>query len=387
MNRSRIGAYSVALVAGCAAPLAVVAPNGLGPLLVVAGLGALFARQLPPHPWLLGFGTFLTYALLTLLWTIDAAEGLDGWVRITLGAAFGLALIGTATAMDERDRVRVEKALVAGMLIAFAILCLQLASERIWSRSESLASLWHGPDTNFWALFNRSAAAMAILLPLGALAAFRRFGLVVAVIVVAIGIYLVMNFNSRAAELALLAGAGAALLCAAWRRGNRLVGLASAAAVLLAPFIANLPIFDELAGRQDLSSSVYHRSAIWSFAAERIFEKPIFGWGMHASRAIPGAKTQFLPGAELMPLHPHNAPLQLWLELGIVGAFGVAALILALGQRIRGNAITRAALAGSLVAAFVVASVGYGIWQGWWMGALWIVATLGATLAPNRDGC
>ncbi|MBL0930656.1 MAG: O-antigen ligase family protein [Alphaproteobacteria bacterium] len=387
MNRGRIGAASIALVAGCAAPLAVVAPNGLGPLLVVAGLGALFARQFPPHPWLLGFGAFLAYALLSLIWTIDAAEGLDGWVRITLGAAFGLALIGAATAMDERDRAHAEKALVAGMSIAFAILCLQLASERIWSRSESLASLWHGPDTNFWALFNRSAAAMAILLPLGVLAAFRRFGLVAAVIGAAIGIYLVMSFNSRAAELALLAGAGAALVCAVWGRGSRLVGLALAMVVLLAPFIASLPIFDELAGRQDLSSSGYHRSAIWSFAAERIFERPIFGWGMHASRAIPGAKTQFLPGAELMPLHPHNAPLQLWLELGVAGAFGAAALMVALARRIRGSAVARAALAGSLVAAFVVASVGYGIWQGWWMGALWIVAALGTALAPNRDGC
>jgi O-antigen ligase len=99
---------------------------------------------------------------------------------------------------------------------------------------------------------------------------------------------------------------------------------------------------------------------------------------------MPEGKVQFAPGAELLPLHPHNAALQIWLELGLVGAIAAAAAMLALGRRIRGDRATRAALAGTLLAACTVGSVGYGIWQGWWMGALWILVALGAVLIPSK---
>lgn len=385
MNRDRIGSHSVALAAGCAAPLAVVAPNGLGPLLIVAGIGALLARRLPPRPWLLGFGAFLGYALLSLIWTIDVAEGLDGWVRITLGAAFGLALIGAGASLDETGRARVARWLAIGTTIAIALLAVQLASQRVFGFNDSFASRWYGPDTNLWALFNRSVAILAIIAPLAALAAYRAYGRFAALALALAAIVCVYNFNSQGAELAVATGIGGALFVAIFaKRGAAILAAALAAGILAAPLVASAPQFDDLSQRRDVSVSVYHRAAIWSFAAERILEKPAFGWGMHASRAIPGAKAQFRPGAELMPLHPHNAPLQLWLELGLVGAFGAAALMLALGRRIRGDAATRAALAGSLVAAFAVACVGYGIWQGWWMGALWIFAAVGAALAPSK---
>jgi fatty acid desaturase len=35
----------------------------------------------------------------------------------------------------------------------------------------------------------------------------------------------------------------------------------------------------------------------------------------------------------------------------------------------------RLALLAALAAALAVAATGYGVWQAWWMGALWIVAS------------
>lgn len=385
MIRSRIGAYSLAVVAALAAPSAVLAPNALGVLLIVGGIGGLIAWRLPARGWLWGFGAFLAYVLLSLLWAIDAAEGFDGWVRISFGALFGLAMAGNAASLDETDRARVAGWLVFGTAAAIALLFAQLASQQIFGFNDSFASRWHGPDTNLWALFNRPVGILAITLPLGALAAYRIYGTIAAIVLLATGVFCVVNFNSMGAELAVAAGAGAAIFAGLFvRRGAAILTVALAAGILAAPFIASAPQFDALAQRRDVSVSIYHRAAIWSFAAERILEKPAFGWGMHASRTMPEGKIQFAPGAELLPLHPHNAALQIWLELGLIGAIAAAAAMLALGRRIKGDRATRAALAGTLLAAFAVGSVGYGIWQGWWMGALWILIALGAVLASAK---
>ena len=57
------------------------------------------------------------------------------------------------------------------------------------------------------------------------------------------------------------------------------------------------------------------RLEIWRFVSGLVENKPLFGWGLDSSRVFPG----------LIPLHPHNAAVQIWFELGAVGA-GVAAI-------------------------------------------------------------
>jgi O-antigen ligase len=79
--------------------------------------------------------------------------------------------------------------------------------------------------------------------------------------------------------------------------------------------------------------------------------------------------------------HPHNSFLQVWAELGIVGA-GLMAALLALALRAvaalpRFQAVTALGLLG---AATAVAFVEHGAWQGWW------VAGLGAALTWLREG-
>jgi len=69
-----------------------------------------------------------------------------------------------------------------------------------------------------------------------------------------------------------------------------------------------------------------------------------------------------------LPLHPHNAPLQFWLELGLPGAVLFALIIAGLWLRL-GRAdwppLYAAAAGGSLVTALVVALGSYGVWQEW----------------------
>ena len=104
----------------------------------------------------------------------------------------------------------------------------------------------------------------------------------------------------------------------------------------LAPVFINLifptppPLMQ--AGSGIVKASWFARAGIWRFVSGEVLSHPLIGWGMDASRMWPN----------LIPLHPHNAALQVWLELGAVGAAIVIVFWAWLWER-----ITRLGRAGS----------------------------------------
>jgi O-antigen ligase len=116
----------------------------------------------------------------------------------------------------------------------------------------------------------------------------------------------------------------------------------------------------------------------WRHASDWIVVHPARGWGLDASR-------MFSPGIQL---HPHNGALQIWLELGIVGVFAVAAfwvlVFLRLSRKERDPAVVVAA--ASCTAYLVFGSVSFGVWQEWWLGlgALMATAVTVAARAPAK---
>ena len=96
----------------------------------------------------------------------------------------------------------------------------------------------------------------------------------------------------------------------AHRRAGRffLIG-ASIALFAGAPFFAELLNASGWQNAAWLPESSRHRVEIWNAVADLIVQKPLLGWGFDASRAIGVG----------VPLHPHNASLQVLLELGAVG--------------------------------------------------------------------
>ena len=79
-----------------------------------------------------------------------------------------------------------------------------------------------------------------------------------------------------------------------------------------------------------------------------------------------------------MSVHPHNASLQIWLELGGLGALLATILVIALWRTV--GALTdpaaRAAATAMLLSALIVANLSFGIWQTWWMATLTVGAVL-----------
>ena len=136
--------------------------------------------------------------------------------------------------------------------------------------------------------------------------------------------------------------------------------------------------YDDIMTALPLSYSM--RMGFWRHAVAWIADHPIRGWGLDSSRV-------FGPG---IILHPHDAALQVWLELGGIGALLTAAFwVLILRKLERPAADVRAiGLGASAVVFLLFGAVNFGEWQEWWLALGAFVALAGALMAgvsrPSR---
>jgi O-antigen ligase len=87
-------------------------------------------------------------------------------------------------------------------------------------------------------------------------------------------------------------------------------------------------------------------------------------------------------------VHPHSASLQIWYEMGLIGALLAAALIALTGRRLAhmfAQDKLGAAAAAAVLAMFgFMANIGWSIWQEWWMATLILAGALIAALKAAR---
>jgi O-antigen ligase len=145
-----------------------------------------------------------------------------------------------------------------------------------------------------------------------------------------------------------------------------------ATAPLVANFATHLFRPHELPG-QIGKQSWAERLDIWRFVSAEILQNPLKGWGLDASRAWPLD----------IPLHPHDAALQLWLELGALGA-ALAALFWAwlftrIAALVEIDRTMAAACAATATAYLTIGALSFGVWQEWWL-AVGAVAIVVCTL-------
>jgi O-antigen ligase len=350
-------------------------PRGAAPLGAVAGLcaaGVIAAAD--PLRRLAGLRMPAAILGLLLLWgAVSAVWAIDPWRSLGLDARLaGLFAAGLALAAAS-GRVaapwRLALCLIAGTGLAILLAGWDLATAGGASRLVTVRP-FAGPR------LNQIAVWLAVLvLPLAALLACRgraRLAIVAAALMAGT-VYLL---DGTAAKFALaLSLPIAALIYVRRRLVCQVAAVVAALAILTAPLtlapLAGHP--SALATAAALKNSAEHRLLIWSFAGERIAERPLFGWGLDAARAIPGGQEEVRPGEKRLPLHPHNAALQLWLELGAPGAALFALFAGWLWLRLAAAPWPRAyagAAGGSLAALFAVAFAGWGIWQEWWLATL-----------------
>jgi O-antigen ligase len=122
-------------------------------------------------------------------------------------------------------------------------------------------------------------------------------------------------------------------------------------------------------------SSLVHRFYIWEFVSQKILERPFLGWGLAVDPSIPGSKICFAPGCELLPSHPHNHILQIWLELGLVGAVGLAFVHFFIFRALArlNNRVATSFGMFFVTSTFVILNLSHSLWHKWWI--TWLGAT------------
>jgi O-antigen ligase len=383
-------------IALLAAPfVAVLQSKAMAPLALISmaitlalGWRAGWRPSLPRSPVLV-LGLMLAgWGATTALWAPE--PGRAGLLALTLAAMMLLAHGAAGAAQGARLMQWIGFGLVFGLGAAFAD----------WQSGNALRAAVRGlkevPASLVFGL-KPAASLMALLLPMSFALPWPWFARAALLV---LGAAVLMILPGETARLATIAGLAAALLSlAAPRLMPKLVGAGVAVLILLMPllvaFIPQIP-------SASLPPSAVHRLVIWDFAAARIAEKPLAGWGLEASRAMPGGRAQpdaatldrlnittpaqreflVLPHVEVMPLHPHNGALQLWLELGGIGALIGAALMLALGFAASRSAAP-AVGAGMLASAAVTGMLSFGLWQAWWVASL-LLAMVALVLVPRR---
>jgi O-antigen ligase len=390
----------LALAALIAPPLALFAPLGEAPVLTLLALAlvaldlrasiAAFARFAVPTALL---AALALWGALSAFWSLAPEHSLLEAARFLALSAAGLVVFGAACRLPRAGRVRLGTALLIGAAIALALLQLEL-----WD-DQALARLLHEarPGRFFPVTYDRGLVLLVLVaFPSMALLAQRigRWGAAVAALLILLTLF---AFYSQAATLGMVAGLAAAAL--AWRAPRlaavvMIVGVVAVAFVLPA-VLPDGPTIARWHALLPLRNSTPHRLAIWHFVAERIGERPLLGWGMDASRAIPGGGAlvqdvmpalQLGPVAQILPLHPHNTALQWRLELGLPGTAIALTLIAFILYRATRSATPATAL-GFAGAVLPVAMLSYGAWQAWWLSSLWLGASLIAATAaaPAAD--
>ncbi|MEM1305921.1 MAG: O-antigen ligase family protein [Pseudomonadota bacterium] len=227
---------------------------------------------------------------------------------------------------------------------------------------------------------NRHTTAAVLLLP-AALAAARVWrpgaqvmptALLIAAAVVALASY------SESALMAL--SLGVLMMCVARLSAStarRLWLAAWLATIALVPFVAA-----QLPGREALPANwprtVTERIAIWRATSVRIPDAPLLGHGVEAARSLNQPQGRAGPSIGL-GRHAHNGYLQVWFDLGAVGALLLAGLGAAgIGAAARMPPARQVFVLGSLATMAGVFATAYGLWQ------LWLLAVYGLGLLLHK---
>jgi len=259
----------------------------------------------------------------------------------------------------------------------------------------------------------RNANAFALILPVLLIWIWRcrtglyRRGLTALLIAITALAFWLTGTQSGLISLMLLM---ACLLLSHWfpRQAIKYMFTGLAGLVLTAPLL--IPSLAHLCIRYGLPlpASFFSRAMGWQLTGEKIHQAPYFGHGIEATyawRTLYAERPAWLAEAEsrfgdqmgwaqyeILNSHPHNMPLQIWVDTGLIGAVLAALSLILLGRRLQ-SIVADKPLSGHAIAAFtavctVICNVSYNMWnEAFWASVTLIAAVLilDARTAPRNS--
>lgn len=369
--------------AGLTPLIAWLSPLGFAPLLAVMGLLCLPAVRLtdedrPVAIVLLGA---LVWAAASTTWSPfhPKAGGHSVVLELALGLPLFWSAICGARRADPRLNALALNVLGWGVALFGAVLLIESFTGAWLYRR--LHEAYYEPIRIDLAQTNvaHSSFVLAVLWPAVLVGGLRRWRQVPLLAAAVAGTVLAAHaFLADAPVLALPLSAVVMLVVWLWPKvGPRLMAAGAATVGFLMPALVwgvrATGDYGKLEGEVQLSWGA--RMSYWSHTLDWIRAEPVRGWGVDASRVMG-------PGIQL---HPHNGALQVWLELGLVGAVTAAVFWgLSLARLSRpAPDVGAAGVAGSVAAYILFAWINFGLWQQWWLALGALIAVLAAML-DNR---
>ena len=372
--RSRLAGAVAVTVAALAPVVAYVGNLGFAPLIALAGLASTAVLVGRRTPWP-AFGLVFVAALLAAAsygWGVvrptdfpryAEVEQLTG-LKLLLQAALYGAFVAAARELSPAMGRRALLILGVGFaLVAMLLLVEALGGAALYQWIKREAQQATRPDLAKRNVARATYAAVLVLWP--AFLALRQRGWQAVGVIAGAGTLAAAILFRVDAPLAALALS--TVVFGLVRYGG--AAAAKTLGIAAALFVAAAPLAGVFAARAGLhlqtqgvaKASWEARVQIWGVAATHAAERPLLGWGLDGSRAFPG----------VIPLHPHDMSLQVWLELGAAGAILAVAFWMLVFERCaamaREDRTLAAAATASAAAYLVIGALSFGAWQEWWL--------------------
>lgn len=360
----------------------------------------------------IGLGIFIAYLFVNTVWTGSAQFSK---AAASLGLVAAGFLVAASFLLRDTPQTRVlAKSALTGLLLGVTFLLIELAFDeaikrfvtnnivQLFDLSPKKVKIVNGEIIKVQAsVLNRNVTSLVLLLIPGllftrALPARMTGHAVLAGLVLAASLCVLMS-ESGTSVVAFFLGAlvlgFSALSLKATRAALMLVW--TIVMVFAVPLSA-LPY--ELGWNRWTwlpPESVAARFYIWKHMADEVGKNPVIGLGIRGARdlklqlpANPKTLREANPAADGRRVpHPHNIFLQIWLELGAIGAaLALGVGLVALWQIGTLPGVVQAGANGLFAAGAAVAASGFDLWQTWLFASYvfaWVAIVLAKRLATG----
>ncbi|MGH1419723.1 MAG: O-antigen ligase family protein [Hyphomicrobiaceae bacterium] len=360
----------------------------------VQRLGSTNSTQQPPDPItksaiFITAALFLSWALLSTVWSIDAMRSLRQPGLVVLVLVLCALFLRAVSSANPNDFWFLKRGILYGFAIGLAYLVIEELTDRGIMRAVVNTFSFVAPPTP--SLVDRAGTTITSILPsalnrhLTVLTLFlwpillvlhffvghdgrAPWGKILYVTILALTVYVLLASDHDSSKLALVTGLITFSL--AWVRPKLARYVVMAGWVAATLFMVPTVTFLDRTGVKEMTilpSTGRDRIYIWTHTVHQFYNSPIIGIGAAGTPVANAKKTTSDKSFKYrLNRHAHNMYLQNTFELGLIGAallclFGVA-ILHAIGS------LTPAALPFALAQFSTVAalcSVSYGLWQFW----------------------
>jgi len=385
-------------IASQAGGLAVAAITSIGGGLALVGLGPskIFSiiKNTPMAIWILM--ALLVWALVSSFWSpYISKRTLPNPAILLLGVPLYLLFARAVLNQLNHDTSLFRSVLIWGTIVSACAIFIDLFSGYAISLTVdpvSAAESFESRRGDMIQNLGHGVSVLALIFPVIGVLLWRRGknGRLLAVILAAVIFVCAVKASVSASLLALVVAILFMLYAA--RRPQHAVKTAFlllALSLILAPlfaFVATKLSADQLAA---LPFSWEERIHNWRYMYGKILESPFIGHGFDAVRTFQDTHTiRGYEGRAIVSLHPHNAGLHVWAELGLVGISISCAAIYFAYRTLKSSAnltLHRSvALTGVVVSALVISGFTYGVWQDWWWATVIICCVVVAVIDASN---